>query len=159
MNGLVCKLSIVIKIHLSLFSRAQLTIVQCWFRQDRKQATITRAALNAAKSPGALNWWIPIWQITTKVYRMTPPPSVPPHQRPWTPWCLWASRIRNLKRLIHSREADSNAENYCMLFNNPNSHRTVESLVMTFSENGRDLFQANLDSLFYVLWQVSWFMN
>ena len=36
-----------------------------------------------------------------------------------------------------------------MLFNSPNSHRTVESLVITCSENGRDLFQANLNSLFY----------
>ena len=50
------------------------------------------------------------------------------------------------RHVHHSMGAYSSAYNYCTLFNNPNSHRTVESLVMTCSENGHDLFQANLDS-------------
>ena len=65
--------------------------------------------------------------------------------------------------LWHSRGTYSSAQNYCMLFNNPNSHRTVESLVMTLSENGRDLFQANFDSLLYDkfrgLWTKEWFFG
>ena len=51
--------------------------------------------------------------------------------------------------LVHSWGAYSSSLNYRMLFNNPNFHRTIESLVMTCLENGRDLFQANVDSLFY----------
>ena len=57
---------------------------------------------------------------------------------------------------IHSRGAYSSAWNYCTLFNNPNSHRTVESLVMTCSENGRDLFQANLNSLLFDKFRGLW---
>ena len=47
------------------------------------------------------------------------------------------------------RGAYSSAYHDCMLFNNPTPHRTVESLVMACSENGRDLFQANLNSLLF----------
>ena len=42
------------------------------------------------------------------------------------------------------------------MFNNPNSHRTVESLVMTCSENGRDLFQANLNSPLFGKFRGLW---
>ena len=57
-------------------------------------------------------------------------------------------------RHTHSRGACSSV--YCMLFDNPNSHRTVESLVTTFSENGRDLFQTNLDSVFIGKFRGLW---
>ena len=68
----------------------------------------------------------------------------------------WTCCLHSLSLSLNLRETEaksqwgvySSAETYCMLFNNPHSHRTVESLVMTCSENGRDLFQANLDSLF-----------
>ena len=61
-----------------------------------------------------------------------------------------------LTGFIHSRGAYSSAENYCTLFNNPNSHRTVENLVMTCSENGRDLFQANLNLLLFGKFRGLW---
>ena len=51
---------------------------------------------------------------------------------------------------IHSRGAHGSAYHDCMLFDNLNFHRTVKSLVMTCSENGRDLFQVNLNSLCYL---------
>ena len=57
---------------------------------------------------------------------------------------------------FHSRGTYSSAYHDCMLFNNPNSHRTVESLVMTCSENGRDLFQANLNSLSFCKFRGLW---
>ena len=57
---------------------------------------------------------------------------------------------------LHSRGAYSSAQNYCTLFNNPNSHRTVESLVMPCSENGRELFQANLNSLLFGKFRGLW---
>ena len=45
---------------------------------------------------------------------------------------------------------------FSTLFNNPNCHRTVESLVMTCSENGPDLFQANLNSLLFGKYRGLW---
>ena len=43
-----------------------------------------------------------------------------------------------------------------MLFNNPNSHRTVESEVMTCSENDSDLFKVNSNSLLFGKLRGSW---
>ena len=51
--------------------------------------------------------------------------------------------------LSHSRGAFNSAYHDCMQFNNPNSHRTVETLVMACSETGCNLFQTNLSSLLF----------
>ena len=56
---------------------------------------------------------------------------------------------------VQSMGACISAYNDCMLFNNPNSHRTVESF-MTCSENGRDLFRANLYALCYGKLRGTW---
>ena len=65
-------------------------------------------------------------------------------------------RLQDSRAFYHSRGPYSSDYNYCTLFNNPNSHRTVESLVMTCSENGRDLFQANLNSLLFGKFRGLW---
>ena len=80
-------------------------------------------------------WWISAHDCRKILYSM----------------CLFLQTTR-----CHSRGAYSSAWNYCMLFNDPNSHRTVESLVTTCSENGRCLFQANSDSQFYGKFRGLW---
>ena len=60
------------------------------------------------------------------------------------------------RECYQSRGAYSSAYHDCMLFNNPNSHRTVESLGMTCTENGCDLFLVNLNSLLFGKFHGSW---
>ena len=65
-------------------------------------------------------------------------------------------QILNFPDHIHSRGPYSSAQHYCTLFNNPNSHRTVKSFVITCSENGRNLFKANLNSLLFGKFRGLW---
>ena len=112
-----------LRFHWSLFPMAQSTTFQHWFKLWLGACQATSHYLNQ------------LWLNDIRKFIIWK--SLTMHMFPEMRYTTTGERAYN------------SAYHDCMLFNNPNSHRAIESLVMTCSENGRDLFKANLNSLLF----------